>query len=210
MFGLVMAACSSGSPQVTPSSTTLPPSEPVRLVAASTELQSQCAAAANRLGFAVPCPAQVPTLAGQGMTCPASQGGMRASCVGGLDGFFLELSGFDVPSGYVGADGKATGHLIVEANRHDDRPPIPCIGGKRVAKVVAGSWTTTEYRCPNDSFAVQREARHGEGAHAGHLLLEWSRDGIDYIASAHGHTTVNLDLLKRLVGSMTLIPPGTA
>jgi hypothetical protein len=135
---------------------------------------------------------------------------MRAPCVGGLNGFFLELSGFDVPSGYVGAEGKATGHLIVEARRQDEGPPIPCIGGKRVARIVTGSWTASEYNCPDDSFAVQREAQHGEGAHAGHLLLEWSQDGTDYIASAHGHTAVNLDLLKRFVGSMTVIAPGSA
>ena len=48
---------------------------------------------------------------------------------------------------------------------------------------------------------------HGEGAHAGHLLLEWNQDGIDYLASAHGHTATNLILLKQLVSSMTLIPP---
>jgi hypothetical protein len=51
---------------------------------------------------------------------------------------------------------------------------------------------------------------HGEGAHAGHLLVEWTDSGIDYIASAHGHTAANLDLLKRLVGSVRLIPPGSA
>jgi hypothetical protein len=137
---------------------------------------------------------------------------MPAPCLG-LEGlpaypiFSLELSGFDVPTDYVGVDGKAMGHLVVEARRHTDSPPTPCIAAKRIGTVVVDHWTASEYNCPSDSLTVQREAMHGEGAHAGHLLLLWHRDGVDYIASAHGHTTTNLDLLKRLVSSMTLIPP---
>ena len=62
-----------------------------------------------------------------------------------------------------------------------------------------------EYRCSNDALLVQREARHGEGAQLGHLLLAWNQDGIDYTASAHGYTEVNLMLLRQLVGSMDLV-----
>jgi hypothetical protein len=66
----------------------------------------------------------------------------------------------------------------------------------------------TEFNCPEDSVIVQREARHGEGAHAGHLLFEWNLDGIDYLASAHGHTSVNRELLKNVVTSVVLARPG--
>jgi hypothetical protein len=178
-------------------------------------LGTQCAAAANRLAFPVPCPLRVPARAGQGMSCPPPYGAMVAACVG-LEGsppyavFALEVSGFDVPRGYVGVDGKAIGHLIVEARPQADSPPRPCIGGEQLGNVFVGRWTASEWRCPNDSVLVQREAMHGEGAHVGHLLLEWSQDGIDYVASAHGPTAANLDLLRRLVASMTLISPGSA
>jgi hypothetical protein len=123
--------------------------------------------------------------------------------------FFLEFSGFDVPADYVGVDGKATGHLIIEAQPQVDSPPDPCVGGTRSGDVTVGLWTATAFTCPNDSVIVQREARHGEGAHAGHLLFEWHQGGIDYIASAHGHTAVNRELLRQVVTSITLIPPGT-
>jgi hypothetical protein len=48
-------------------------------------------------------------------------------------------------------------------------------------------------------------ARHGEGANVGHVLLDWRVNGIEYVASAHGHTTSNVALLRRFVGSVTLL-----
>ncbi len=47
---------------------------------------------------------------------------------------------------------------------------------------------------------------HGEGAYAGHLLLEWSYQAGDYLVSAHGHAAQNLALLEELVNSVTLVP----
>jgi hypothetical protein len=148
------------------------------------------------------------------MSCPPPIGAALGPCYG-LEGsppylvFFLEFSGFDVPPGYVGVDGKATGHLIVEAHPQVDSPPKPCVGGTRLGEVAVGLWTAAEFTCPNDSVIVQPEARHGEGAHAGHLLFEWNENGIDCIASAHGHTAVNPELLPQVVTSVTLISPGT-
>ena len=91
--------------------------------------------------------------------------------------------------------------------RNTTAPRTPASAPSASGASAVGPWTATEYTCPNNSVIVQREAMHGEGAHAGHLLLEWNQDGIDYLASAHGHTATNLALLKQLVSSMTLIPP---
>jgi hypothetical protein len=149
------------------------------------------------------------------MSCPPPRGAALGPCLG-LEGsppypvFGLELSGFDVPADYVGVDGKAVGHLIVEARPYVDSPPIPCIGGTLVGKVTVGLWTATEYTCPDDSVTVEREATHGEGAHVGHLVFEWNQNGIDYIASVHGRTSVNRQLLRQVVTSVTLIGPGTS
>jgi hypothetical protein len=187
----------------------------VSLVPALAELRGQCAAAANRLGFAVPCPTVLPAMGGKGMSCLPPVRAALGPCLG-LEGlppypvFGLDISGFDVPADYVGVDGKAMGHLSVEARTHLESPPNPCIGGTLLGNVAVGVWTATEFSCPNDSVIVQREAMHGEGTQAGHLLLEWSQSGIDYIASAHGHTSVNQELLRQVVTSMTLIAPGAA
>ena len=149
------------------------------------------------------------------MSCPSRQQVAATPCVGteGIGGypiFVLEYTGFDVPPGYVGVDGKAAGHIVIEARPQPDSPPLPCVGAVGLGTLLVGQRTLTKYRCPNDSLRIQREAMHGEGAHVGHLLVEWTEAGIDYIASAHGNTTANLDLLKRLVGSVQLVAPGRA
>jgi hypothetical protein len=102
------------------------------------------------------------------------------------------------------------GQLVVEARPHRESPPKPCIGATRVGTIVAGPWSTTEYSCPDNSLEAQREATHGEGTYVGHLLLEWQAGGVDYIASAFGHTEVNLHLLQQLVARTTLISPNAS
>ena len=123
--------------------------------------------------------------------------------------FALEFTGFDVPPGYVGVDGKAMGHIFIEARPETDSPPLPCIGAQALGQVIIGQRTLAKYSCPSDSLRVQREAMHGEGAYAGHLLVEWRDAGTDYMASVHGNTAVNLNLLKRLVSSVRLVAPGS-
>jgi hypothetical protein len=116
----------------------------------------------------------------------------------------LEVSGFD--KGWIGPGGNPSGHLIIAAQRHSDAPTRPCIGDAlRTAPV--SQWNATEYRCSSDELRVEREARHGEGAHLGHLLLVWIQDGIDYIASIHGYTDANFRVLTRLLASISLVPP---
>ncbi len=148
------------------------------------------------------------------MSCQAPVGAATSTpCVGreGLTGypiFSLEFSGFDVPKGYSGIDGRPVGHLTLEAHRLADDPlPKPCIGGHPFGTVRLGVRVTSAFSCPNDSLQVEREARHGEGAYVGHLALVWDSHGIRYIASAHGHTTANLIMLKRFVRSTVLVQP---
>lgn len=214
---IVLTACSianGSAASARSASTPLQSSRPVpQLVAASSLLRNECSAAATRVGFAVPCPQLVPSLSGRAMSCPRPVGAATSPCVGAEGSarysiFFLEFSGFDVPQGYSGVDGTSTGHVTLEAHRLVDDPLKPCIGGERIGGIRVGAWTTSEFICPNDSLQVERAAQHGEGAYVGHLALEWGAHGITYIASAHGRTTANLILLKRLVRSTVLISPG--
>ena len=125
--------------------------------------------------------------------------------------FFLEFSGFDVPKRYSGIDGRPVGHVTLEAHRVADDPLTkPCIGGRRIGTVQVGTRTTSAFTCPNDSPQVERDAQHGEGTYVGHLALEWDNQGIRYVASAHGHTTANLVLLKKFVRSIVLVPPAAS
>jgi hypothetical protein len=187
-----------------------------KLVPAPSQLRDECVFAATRLGFPVPCPQLVPLFLGRPMSCPRPVGAASGfpPCVG-VEGaaqysiFFLQFYGFDVPKGYSGINGKPVGHVTLEAHRIMDDPLLtPCIGGRIAGTARIGIWTTREFTCPNDSPSIERDAVHGEGAYVGHLALAWTADGISYIASAHGHTTANLTLLKRFVHSIALISPG--
>jgi len=117
----------------------------------------------------------------------------------------MDLNGFDVGPAYVGVGGKPVGHMTITAQVHRDAPQ--CFG-RLIGTVALPKWNATEYRCTDDSLRVQREARHGEGAYVGHVLLAWTADGVDYSVSAHGHTAVNLALITRLARSLTVVPPG--
>lgn len=201
-----IAACSGSGP-----STSKPLDSSVPLFPASEALRGQCAAAANRLGFAVPCPAQVPELQGHGIVCPPNHDAALPPCTGRAGVlrypiFFMDVNGFRVGAGYVGVDGKPVGHLTISAAKHGDSPDPPCFGVV-VGTLPIGDRVVTEYRCTNDSLRVERDARHGEGAYVGHLLLVWSANGIDCAVSAHGHTKANLTLLKRFAASVKSTAP---
>ena len=177
-------------------------------------LSGQCAAAAALVQFAVPCPKMVPSRDGVAMGCPSPVGAQLAPCVG-LEGaipyrvFFLDFAGFDVPQGYNGVGGRPIRDLLVEARPLSESPRLPCFGGVRAGQVLISPWRGTVFVCPKDSVVIQREARHGQGSTTGHILIEWKDNGIDYMASAYGHTTTNIRLLEKLVASITLVQPGS-
>ncbi len=205
-FLISLAACSgSESSRSQAAASTIP------LVAASLEFRGQCAAAAEQLGFAVPCLSQVPTVRGHGIVCPPSPDAALLPCTGRAGVlhypiFFMDVNEFRVGPGYVGVGGKPVGHLTISGMKHEDSPGPPCFG------TVIGTFRitdqmVTQYSCTNDSLRVQRDAQHGEGAYVGHLLLAWSANGIDYAVSAHGHTRANLALVKRLAASIRFAAP---
>ena len=118
MVVLIASACSNvrspaGKPKGAQGSALQASSQVPALVAAPGLLTAECAAAALRLGYSVPCPQIVPSLSGEGMSCPHSVGAATSVPCVGLEGsppysvFFLEFTGFVVPPGYVGVDGKA-------------------------------------------------------------------------------------------------------
>jgi hypothetical protein len=119
--------------------------------------------------------------------------------------FVLDFENFDVPRDYVGVDGKPVGHLFLEARKLVDAPNVPCVGGRVSGAFEIKGWRTILYVCPKDNTYIERVARHGEGANVGHVLLDWRVNGVEYVASAHGYTTANVALLRRLVGSLTLV-----
>jgi hypothetical protein len=126
-------------------------------------------------------------------------------CVGPEHDFFLEWNGFDVPSTFVGVDGKAVGHVIIRAGLVRDSAQRPCIGGVTIGTFLVLGAKSTIYRCPPDSPLIERTALHGEGAYTSHVLLDWQSDGIDYLVSSHGYGTASVTLMKQLAASLELV-----
>ena len=54
---------------------------------------------------------------------------------------------------------------------------------------------------------IERLARHGEGAYAGHLTLTWAVDGIEYLVSSHGYGTASEDLAIQIARGIDLVEP---
>ena len=119
----------------------------------------------------------------------------------------MEWNGFDVPSSFIGVDGRAVGHVIIHAGLARNSPSTPCIGGIVIGMVVVLESHATEYRCPPDSPLIERIATHGEGAYTSHVLLAWRQNGIDYLVSSHGYATASVTLMDQLAASVTLIAP---
>ena len=199
---LVLAMGCAGAPTgggaAAPSSSAAPVAAAPRLVSAPPALRDECEKAAAELGFAVPCPSQVPVTAGEPATC-------RGSCVAKAGGgetlddiFFLEVADFD------GGDVLGpVAHLAIEARRVDRAPPVPCYGGSVSERFTVPGVTVLE--CPDSSADSQAHAQHGEGVHEGHLLGYWDVDGVRYVVSVHEASTLSQQFLTEVVDGVELV-----
>jgi hypothetical protein len=177
----------------------------VHLVTAAGSLRDQCRTAARFLGFAVPCPGEVPTQKGQPLGCSRlSIPTQLPPCVGPEHDFWIEWNGFDVPRRFSGVDGRPAGHVIIHAGLAGSSPSNPCIDGVAVGTFKVDGSTGTFYQCPPDSPRIERLARHGEGAYAGHLTLAWRNHGVDYLVSSHGYSPSSRTLIEDLSASISL------
>jgi hypothetical protein len=146
------------------------------------------------------------TRSGQPLACtPSAIPTTLPLCVGAEHDFFLEWNDFDVPSTFVGVDGRPIGHVIIHAALVRDSPPLPCIGAVQVGTFALLGWNATYYRCPPDSPLIERTARHGEGAYTSHVLLDWQSNGVDYLVSSHGYGPASVSLMEHLAVSLTLV-----
>jgi hypothetical protein len=168
--------------------------EAVFLVPTSAVFRASCQQAADRVGFAVPCPQLLPIPASG---APPSRLCQDGGCQDGL--VWLRLEAFLVPPGFTGAPGSLGALAILatpdpdaaagmRARCRDQRPiSTPALGGRRavLASCPAGfqGWST-------DS-----------------VLLRWSRRGTSVALALRGRSEANRQLLVSLAGSLRLVTP---
>jgi hypothetical protein len=168
----------------------------VYLVRTPAGVRGQCRRAAERLGFAVPCPAlrPLPSLgAPQPAVCePPSPCGEPGF------GFLLEDTGFLVPSGYVGGFRDTGAHLAVAAARRPASPAVACAGERPVAAVTVRGTGGRLLQCPP-----------GPGPHGDHLLLRWRERGTTMAVSVSGDTGLHHRLVLAVAAHLELVAPAS-
>ena len=163
---------------------------------AGSAFEASCRRAADRRGFAVPCPTLLPI--------PASGPPPPGLCQEALDCrddlVWLGMEGFVVPPGFTGAPG-TLGALSILASpdprmvvgmerwcpRQRPIPAPPALGGGPVVLAT----------CPAGF----------QGWSTDSLVLRWSRQGTFITLGLRGASEANRRLLLRLAGSLRLVPP---
>ncbi len=153
-----------------------------------------CAQAARTLGFAVPCPGQLPHPA-EGASCAGSDG----SCVW-ANGFVIELRDFPVPVGWCDdCDARVT----ITAVRRD----VPhaafatCAGEDLPARLPSRPGRRFE-SCPTGPPWIPG---NGGYPHEGNTLVRWARDGVVYGVSVEGDGPAQYALVSRVANSILLV-----
>jgi hypothetical protein len=168
----------------------------VYLTPTSPSFRASCRQAADRLGFAVPCPGLLPTIP-PGLPPPKLCQEPSSCRRGELLGF--TLGGFVVPAGYVGAPGmQPYGGLEIWAAPTAvaaSRPPVQCQNERRIA-------TPTVHHTP----AVLADCPDAQGRPAS-VLLRWSQQGTFVLLSVLGSSDVNQRLVVTLADHLRLVPP---
>jgi hypothetical protein len=166
----------------------------VYLVPTDRAFRARCRPAADRLGFAVPCPGLLPVPA-RGTARP-DLCGREAPCDGGA-GFILRQEGFQVPAGYFGIDKQAQGALEITAfpaRRPGGVGNLACETERRIATMSVQGVRAVLVGCPGWSSS-------------GQMTLRWTQAGTRISLSLQGTSEVNRRLLVALASHLRLVRP---
>jgi hypothetical protein len=167
----------------------------VYLLPTSDRLRGRCRQVATRLGLAVPCPRLLP--AGVPGGPPPTVCDRRWSpCGTPASGFLLELTGFLVPSGYIGAYPEQGERLAVAAAGRPAAFAVACAGARPLGSMRVRGRSGGLFACPLES-----------GPHGGRLLLRWWERGTVMALSVSGHTDPYRRLALRLAADLELVAP---
>jgi hypothetical protein len=156
--------------------------------------RARCRLAADRLGFAVPCPGLLPISAPGAM--PPELCGQEAPCDRGRE-FLFRQQGFQVPPGYLGADKQPLGSLEITAfpaGKPTQAVNSACQTERRIASVRVQGRRAVLVGCPGWSSS-------------GQVTLRWTQAGVWISVSLQGASVVNQQLLIALATHLRLVQP---
>jgi hypothetical protein len=165
----------------------------VYLVPSSPRLHRQCRQAAEQLGFALPCPMVLPAAAPGAPPPKLCQ--RPLPCGDSRAGFLLETTGFEVPSGYVGAYAAPAARLAVAAARWQMASAVACVGERPLGPVRVRGTRGGLFQCPPDS-----------GPHRGGILLRWRERGTVMALSVTGRSDLHRQVVLALATHLEVVP----
>ena len=163
------------------------------LVRTSVRLQRQCRQAANRVGFAVPCPTLLPPLAPD--TVPPVPCEPPSTCTP-ASGFLFEVGGFTVPSGRIVAYQNFGGQLVIAAARRPTAFAVSCDGERPVAQASVRGHPALLSECPADSAP-------NDG-----VLVRWRERGTVLVVSISGRGDLHRRLILAVAAHLELVRRG--
>jgi hypothetical protein len=171
----------------------------VYLSPTSRAFRDSCRQAADRLGFAVPCPGLLPSLP-SGAPPPRLCGEPGTCRRGQLQ--FSQL-GFQVPLGYVGLPGalEPSGALLIAATpvRSAAGPfAVPCPDERRIATPTVRGTRALLVACPEPGQA---------SSYGGIVRLRWESRGTLTVVDLTGFSEVNQRLAVTLAARSRPVPP---
>jgi hypothetical protein len=165
------------------------------LVPTSGRLRRQCRQAAEHLGFAVPCPTVLP--ASSSGAPPPRLCQHPLPCGNPQTEFLLESTGFEVPSGHVGAYAAPAARLVVAAAKRPTASAVACVGERPLGPVGVRGTRAGLFQCPQDS-----------GPHRGGVLLRWRERGTVMALSVTGRSDLHRRVVLALAAHLEVVPGG--
>jgi hypothetical protein len=185
----------------------------VYLVPTGDILGARCQPSADGLGFAVPCPTELPNLhSGRPPIVCADDpiDGLAACRWHGFAFLFVE-GGFAVPPEFHVLNPENVPHLFVAAwtgwpssaiSAQALESQLMCSGAARVGSVDL----VLRYQGAT-AVADQLACRDGEAPIRDHTVLRWELDGITYEVGVEGFTSTSEALARAVASALTLVRP---
>jgi hypothetical protein len=155
--------------------------------------QQRCQQAADRLGFAVPCPVLLPARSPQAVSPDPC--GRQFPCLRG-GRFVVDQKEFVLPPGDLGAAGQAPARLVVAAASRTDDPAVGCEERRRLVRAV------TPHR-----MAGQLIECGGAGLDHDSMLVRWQERDAVMAVRVLGHTGLQERLALTVAEQTRVVSP---
>jgi hypothetical protein len=185
----------------------------VYLVPTGDLLGDRCRPSADGLGFAVPCPTELPNLHTglPPIVCADDAIDGPAACRWHGFAFLFEEGGFAVPPQFHVLNPENVPHLFVAA--WTGRPESSITAGALEARLVCSGAPRTgsvdlilRYQ-GTTAVADELACRDGEAPILDHTVLRWVLDGVTYEVGVQGFTSTSEALARAVASALALVEP---